>query len=86
MTPVFAVLDAPIIAIIIGAAIILFGAERLPKLARSMGQARKEFEAASRGAAAAEESQKNAVVPAASQPSAAPAPPPAAPPASQPPS
>jgi len=86
MTPVFAVLDAPIIAIIIGAAIILFGAERLPKLARSMGQARKEFEAASRGAAPAEESQKNAAAPAASQPSAAPAPPPAAPPASQPPS
>ena len=46
MTPVFAVIDAPIIAIIIGAAVILFGAERIPKLARSMGQAKKEFEAA----------------------------------------
>ncbi len=46
MSPVFAIIDAPIIAIIIGAAVILFGAERLPKLARSMGQAKKEFEAA----------------------------------------
>lgn len=46
MSPIFAVIDAPIIAVIIGAAIILFGAERLPKLARSMGQAKKEFDAA----------------------------------------
>ena len=46
MSPVFAIIDAPIIAVIIGAAIILFGAERLPKLARSMGQAKKEFDAA----------------------------------------
>ena len=85
MTTVFAVLDAPIIAIIIGAAIILFGAERLPKLARSMGQARKEFEAASRGTPA-ENSEKGAATPAATQPGAPPAPPPVAPPASQPPS
>ncbi len=47
MTPIFAVIDAPIIAIIIGIAVILFGAERIPKLARSMGQAKREFEAAS---------------------------------------
>lgn len=46
MSPVYAIIDAPIIAVIIGAAIILFGAERLPKLARSMGQAKKEFDAA----------------------------------------
>lgn len=46
MTPLYAVIDAPIIAIIIGIAVILFGAERIPKLARSMGQAKREFEAA----------------------------------------
>lgn len=49
MTPVFAVLDAPIIAVIIGAAVLLFGAPQLPKLARSMGLAKKEFEAAIHG-------------------------------------
>jgi TatA/E family protein of Tat protein translocase len=65
MSPVFAIIDAPIIAVIIGAAIILFGAERLPKLARSMGQAKKEFDAAV--------SAKN--------PPPEPSPPPAAPPA-----
>ncbi len=32
-----------IIAIIIGGAVLLFGAEKLPKLARSAGQAKKEF-------------------------------------------
>jgi TatA/E family protein of Tat protein translocase len=47
MTPLYAVIDAPIIAIIIGIAVILFGAERIPKLARSMGLAKREFEAAS---------------------------------------
>jgi sec-independent protein translocase protein TatA len=31
------------IAIIAGAAVLLFGADRLPKLARSFGQAKKEF-------------------------------------------
>ncbi|MBV8082306.1 MAG: twin-arginine translocase TatA/TatE family subunit [Candidatus Eremiobacteraeota bacterium] len=49
MTPIYAVIDAPIIAIIIAAAVILFGAERIPKLARSMGQAKKEFDAAMSG-------------------------------------
>jgi TatA/E family protein of Tat protein translocase len=52
MTPVFAVIDAPIIAIIVGLAVLLFGADRIPKLARSMGEAKKEFESASRGDAA----------------------------------
>jgi sec-independent protein translocase protein TatA len=85
MTPVFAVLDAPIIAVIIGAAIILFGAERLPKLARSMGQARKEFEAASRGTPPADAA-KDAAAPPPDAQSTPPAQPPAAPPASQPPS
>jgi sec-independent protein translocase protein TatA len=32
------------IALIVGAAVLLFGAERLPKLARSIGVARKEFQ------------------------------------------
>ena len=31
------------IALIVGAAVLLFGADKLPKLARSMGAARKEF-------------------------------------------
>ena len=41
--PLFA-LDTPIILLIIaGLAVLLFGADRLPKLARSAGQAKKEF-------------------------------------------
>ncbi|HVS45365.1 MAG TPA: twin-arginine translocase TatA/TatE family subunit [Verrucomicrobiae bacterium] len=41
--PLFAI-DTPIILIIIaGLAVLLFGADRLPKLARSAGQAKKEF-------------------------------------------
>jgi TatA/E family protein of Tat protein translocase len=48
MTPTFAIIDAPIIAVIIGLGILLFGADKIPKLARSMGEAKKEFEAASR--------------------------------------
>jgi len=31
------------IALVVGAAILLFGADKLPKLARSAGQAKKEF-------------------------------------------
>ncbi len=31
------------IAIIVGAAVLLFGADRVPKLARGLGQAKKEF-------------------------------------------
>jgi len=49
MTPVFAMLDTPIIIIIAGLAVLLFGADRIPKLAKSMGEAKREFEAASRG-------------------------------------
>ena len=50
MTPILAIIDAPIIAIIIGLGILLFGADKIPKLARSMGEAKKEFESAQRGA------------------------------------
>ena len=46
MTPIFAVLDTPIILVIVGVVVLLFGADRLPKLARSMGQAKKEFDSA----------------------------------------
>jgi sec-independent protein translocase protein TatA len=49
MSPVFAIITGPEIAIIVGIAILLFGADRIPKLARSMGEAKKEFEAAQRG-------------------------------------
>lgn len=49
MHPIFAFLTGPEIAIILGVAVLLFGADRIPKLARSMGEAKKEFEAAQRG-------------------------------------
>lgn len=38
-----AMLSPEIIALLIGGATLLFGAERLPKLARSAGEARKQF-------------------------------------------
>ena len=41
--PTFAIIDAPIIIGILVVAALLFGAEKLPKLARSAGQAKKEF-------------------------------------------
>ena len=41
--PVLALLSPEIIAIVVVAAVVLFGAEKLPKLARSAGQAKKEF-------------------------------------------
>ena len=47
MTPFFAIIDAPIIIIIVGLGVLLFGADKIPKLARSMGEAKKEFEAGS---------------------------------------
>jgi sec-independent protein translocase protein TatA len=44
ITPMLAFLGNPMeIAMIVGAAILLFGADKLPKLARSAGQAKKEF-------------------------------------------
>lgn len=41
--PVVALLSPEIIGIVVVAAVLLFGAEKLPKLARSAGQAKKEF-------------------------------------------
>ena len=41
--PMFAIIDAPIIIGIVAVAALLFGADKLPKLARSAGQAKKEF-------------------------------------------
>lgn len=42
-SPLFAFIDAPIIIGIVALAALLFGADKLPKLARSAGQAKKEF-------------------------------------------
>lgn len=50
MTPLFAIIDTPIIIIIVGLGVLLFGADKIPKLARSMGEAKKEFEAGHRNA------------------------------------
>ena len=41
--PLLAIIDAPIIIGILVVGALLFGAEKLPKLARSAGQAKKEF-------------------------------------------
>ncbi|HEV3152361.1 MAG TPA: twin-arginine translocase TatA/TatE family subunit [Candidatus Baltobacteraceae bacterium] len=41
--PILALLSPEIIGIVVIAAVLLFGAEKLPKLARSAGQAKKEF-------------------------------------------
>lgn len=49
MTPIFAFITGPEIAVLVGLAVLLFGADRIPKLARSMGEAKKEFEKAQRG-------------------------------------
>lgn len=41
--PLLAIIDAPIIIGILVVAALLFGADKLPKLARGAGQAKKEF-------------------------------------------
>lgn len=41
--PILGLLSPEIIGIVVVAAVLLFGAEKLPKLARSAGQAKKEF-------------------------------------------
>ena len=43
------------IAILVGAAVLLFGADRVPKLARGIGQAKKEFMVGQAESDAAEE-------------------------------
>ena len=73
MTPIFAIISGPEIAVLVGLAVLLFGADRIPKLARSMGEAKKEFEAAQRG------STTQAATPPAETPPSAPAPPPVTP-------
>lgn len=59
--PILALLSPEIIGIIVVAAVLLFGAEKLPKLARSAGQAKKEFMVGQAEAdAAAEEAREQA--------------------------
>ncbi len=55
--PLLAIIDAPIIIGILVVGALLFGAEKLPKLARSAGQAKKEFLA---GQAEADEAEAKA--------------------------
>lgn len=43
MTPIFANIAGPDLLIIVGIIVLLFGSSQLPKLARSLGQASKEF-------------------------------------------
>ncbi|MBC5806537.1 MAG: twin-arginine translocase TatA/TatE family subunit [Candidatus Eremiobacter antarcticus] len=76
MSPTFAFVTGPEIMIVVGLAVLLFGAERIPKLARSMGQAKKEFESAQRGAGQSEQPPAAPVPPiAAAPPPTTPAPP-----------
>jgi sec-independent protein translocase protein TatA len=80
MTPIFAIITGPEIAVLVGLAVLLFGADRIPKLARSMGQAKKEFEAAQRGESgpSAASAGETTTPPSAAAPPSAPTPPPAA--------
>ncbi|HTV91699.1 MAG TPA: twin-arginine translocase TatA/TatE family subunit [Verrucomicrobiae bacterium] len=41
--PILAIIDPPIILGILAVGALLFGADKLPKLARSAGQAKKEY-------------------------------------------
>lgn len=41
---ILADIGLPEIAIVVGAVVLLFGASAVPKMARSLGQAKKEFE------------------------------------------
>ena len=62
------------IAILVGAAVLLFGADKVPKLARGLGQAKKEFMV---GQAEAEVAAERVRAEARAQPEAAAAKPPA---------
>lgn len=75
MTPIFAIISGPEIAVLVGIAILLFGADRIPKLARSMGEAKKEFEKAQHG----DTTPAAPPPPSAAATGTAPTPPPAAP-------
>jgi sec-independent protein translocase protein TatA len=74
MTPIFAIITGPEIAVIIGIAVLLFGADRIPKLARSMGEAKKEFEAAQRSQPPAAAPPADIPPPASTQPPTTPQP------------
>jgi sec-independent protein translocase protein TatA len=74
MTPIFAIISGPEIAVLVGLAILLFGADRIPKLARSMGQAKKEFEAAQAGQPSPPPPEATATPQTPTQPPAAPQP------------
>ncbi|HEV2037594.1 MAG TPA: twin-arginine translocase TatA/TatE family subunit [Candidatus Eremiobacteraceae bacterium] len=81
MILIFAIITGPEIAVLVGLAVLLFGADRIPKLARSMGQAKKEFESAQRGetsSAPASPADSGIGSGASSPPPATPTPPPAA--------
>lgn len=57
-------LDDPVVLILIAVVIlVLFGASRIPKLARSLGEARKEFEAGSKGTGETTQQPPSAPVP-----------------------
>jgi TatA/E family protein of Tat protein translocase len=80
MSPTFAIITGPEIAIIVGIAVLLFGADRIPKLARSMGEAKREFEAAQRTPPPPPPGDPSGPQPQAQSQSPPPQPPPAAPP------
>jgi sec-independent protein translocase protein TatA len=44
MNPIFASAISPEVLIVAGVIVLLFGGSQLPKLARSLGQAKQEFE------------------------------------------
>jgi sec-independent protein translocase protein TatA len=45
ITPVLGFLEGPDLLIVLAVVLVLFGGSRLPQLARSLGQAKKEFQA-----------------------------------------
>jgi sec-independent protein translocase protein TatA len=44
MNPTFASAISPEILIVVGVVVVLFGGSQIPKLARSLGEAKNEFE------------------------------------------